>query len=83
MTTKNYIIYYCCLHQHCQQVPKYISGKLLRSTDSTPVVQAIVVPRGLFVGTISSYNGEFNIAIDTSHKQLVIKKWGIILIHSK
>jgi len=54
----------------------YIRGKLLRAVDSTPVVQAIVVPHGLYVGTISSYNGEFNIAIDTSHKQLVIKKMG-------
>ncbi len=56
----------------------YIKGKLLRDTDSTPVVQAVIVSQGLFVGTISSYNGEFNLMVDTGHKQLVIKKMGYV-----
>ncbi|MDZ4757988.1 MAG: hypothetical protein SGJ10_07610 [Bacteroidota bacterium] len=54
----------------------YIRGKLLKSSDSTPVVQAIVVPQGLYVGTVSSYNGEFRLAVDSIHKQLIVKKLG-------
>lgn len=60
------------------QAQNIIKGRLLRSIDSVPIPQAVIITSGNFVGTISSFTGEFLLKVDSLHKKVIIKKSGYL-----